>query len=227
MKTETANLLTWLAAEGSETNRAGMARYGITVDRATGVSVRHLRARVRDLRQEFDKQQRDVLGWSLWASGQHEAQIMASMLIDPESLTRKGMDRIAAGFDSWDVCDGYCNNLFRHSRHAHAAAAAWTRRRAEFVRRAGFALIASLAVHDRDPPKGVFTAHLGRIEGAAGDGRTMVKKAAAWALRRIGRRGPGLARQARTLARRLATDQRPPARWIGRTALRELGSGTG
>jgi 3-methyladenine DNA glycosylase AlkD len=134
------------------------------------------------------------------------------------------MDRWAAGFDSWDVCDQCCNNLFSKTAFAHAKAAAWTGRPEEFVKRAGFTLIATLAVHDKAATDKVFKAFLPVIAREATDERNYVKKAVNWALRQIGKRNQSLNREAVKLAKELERLDSRSARWIARDANRELTS---
>jgi 3-methyladenine DNA glycosylase AlkD len=142
---------------------------------------------------------------------------------DPALVTERQMDAWARGFDSWDVCDQVCSNLFDRTPHAVARAAAWSARRPEFVKRAGFAMMACLAVHRRDLPDRVFLGFLPIIRREAHDGRNFVMKAANWALRQIGKRNGRLRRAAVAEALRIARLGAPSARWIASDALRELG----
>ena len=211
-----SEIIEWLRANGSERNRAGMARYGICADRAFGVSMPVLRALGRRVGRDH------ALALELWASGVHEAQILASLVDDPARVTPAQMDAWARGFDSWDVCDQCCLNLFRRTPHAWRRAHVWSRRRAEFVRRAGFALFAVLAVHDKAAPDARFLEVLTAVEGAAGDDRNFVRKAVNWALRQVGKRNADLRRSAISCARRLRALDSRSARWIAADALREL-----
>jgi 3-methyladenine DNA glycosylase AlkD len=146
------------------------------------------------------------------------------MIDDPRRVTRAQMEDWAADFDSWDLCDQVCNNLFSAVRSAGAAARTWCRRDEEYVRRAAFAIVAAQAVHDRDRDDEYFAAWLPRIRRAAADDRNLVKKAVNWALRQIGKRNLALRDAAIAEAEGLLELESRSARWIARDALRELRS---
>jgi 3-methyladenine DNA glycosylase AlkD len=132
------------------------------------------------------------------------------------------MDRWCRDFDSWGICDALCFHLFDKTPHAWKKIAKWSDARAEFVKRASFALLASVALHDKEAPDKLFLDSLPLIERAANDGRNFVKKAVSWALRGIGKRNPALHAAAFKLSQRLTNSPDPAARWIGRDALRDL-----
>jgi 3-methyladenine DNA glycosylase AlkD len=196
--------------------REGMARFGIATERALGVRIPDLRRLAREIGRDHG------LALRLWRTGVHEARILASMVDDPARVTERQMETWARSFDSWDVCDQVCMNLFDRTPFAHAAAARWARREDEFVKRAGFALMAALAVHDAAAEDRRFVRFLPLIEREAVDDRNFVRKAVNWALRQIGKRNDRLRREAVRVARRLAEGEPGPARWVGRDALREL-----
>jgi 3-methyladenine DNA glycosylase AlkD len=197
----------------------GMARFGISTGTALGgISMPALRAMARRLGTDHD------LAMELWASGIHEARLLAGMVGDPRAVTEEQMESWAADFDSWDVVDGTCGSLFDKTPFAYEKAQEWTRREAEFVKRAGFAMVAMLAVHDKGAPDEPFIAFFPPIEREAWDGRNFVKKAVNWALRQIGKRGPALNAAAIGCAVRVQAQGSSPARWIAADALRELRS---
>ena len=196
----------------------GMARVGITVDRALGVSIPTLRRIARGHRRDH------ALALALWTTGIHEARILASMVDDPALVTRRQMDAWVVALDSWDVCDQVCGNLFRSARAVDAAARAWARRPETYVRRAAFSVAATQAVHDRDRPDADFEAWFPRIQRAAVDDRDAVKKGVSWALRQIGKRNERLRLLAIAEAETLLELDDRHARWIARDALRELRS---
>jgi 3-methyladenine DNA glycosylase AlkD len=146
------------------------------------------------------------------------------MVDDPRLVTSKQMDRWARDFDSWDLCDQVCSNLFSRTRQAHGKALSWSRRRAEFIKRAGFTLMAALAVHDESAPNTAFEKFLRAIRHEATDDRNYVKKAVNWALRQIGKRNRRLNKSAIRLAREIQQSSSRSARWIAADALRELTS---
>ncbi len=218
MSGDPREILRELASLANDANRAGMARFGINVGRAHGVPVKTLRQIARSHRRDHD------LAVALWQSGVHEARILATLIADPERMTEEQLDAWAAGLDSWDLCDGFCNNLVRKTPFAWAKADAWCRRDETFVRRAGFSLMANLAVHDKTAPDSDFVALLPLIEAGARDERNFVKKSVNWALRQIGKRNATLHARAVATAEKLLQRGDRPARWIARDALRELNS---
>jgi 3-methyladenine DNA glycosylase AlkD len=163
-----------------------------------------------------------ALAGELWNSGIHEARILATLVEDPARGTARQLDLWARALDSWDVCDQACHNLFLHTPMAFAKAVQWARAKPEFVRRAGFSLMASLASKAKDVADGQFAAFLPLIAEAAGDERNMVKKAVNWALRGIGKRNRRLHKMALAAAQEIAKQGSRPARWIAADALREL-----
>lgn len=211
-----AQIIAALKSQANPANVAGMARYGICTQSALGVPVHALRTLAKQVGRDHD------LAAELWASGIHEARILATIVDHPAQVTRTQMNRWAHDFDSWDVCDQACLNLFRYTPFAFEKAAGWAHAKPEFVRRAGFALMAGLAVKAKDAPDNAFEAFLPLIAEAADDERNMVKKAVNWALRAIGKRNPRLHRQAVTAAEMLQGRNSKAARWIAADALREL-----
>lgn len=194
-----------------------MARYGIRTDRALGVTIYELRPIAKRLGRDHD------LALALWETGIHEARILAGFVDDPARVTKPQMETWVAGFDSWDLCDQVCG-LFEETPFAWAKAREWSRREEEFVKRAAFAIVAGLAVHDKQAPEGVFMRFLPTIRRAATDERNYVKKAVSWALRNIGKRSLPLNARAIESAERLRASSSRAARWVGSDALRELTS---
>jgi 3-methyladenine DNA glycosylase AlkD len=209
-------ILTELKALGSEENRAGQARFGINTKRAYGVSIANLRPLARRLKRDH------ALAAALWATGVHEARILASFVDEPAKVTPNQMDEWVAEFDSWDLCDQVCSNLFSRTPHVEKRIAKWAKDKREFVRRAAFALIAAHAVHGKNVPDADFLALLPLIEKHATDPRNFVKKAVNWALRQIGKRNTALHAPALALAEKLAASGDRTARWIGKDAAKEL-----
>lgn len=212
-----AAILADMEARASAENRAGMARFGITVDRAFGISIPVLREMARPHRGDH------ALAQALWASGWHEARILAGYVEDPAAVTPEQMDAWAGDLDSWDLCDQIASNLFAETPHAIAGVARLAADEREYVRRCAFAMAAALAVHGRDVADPVFIAFLDLARDHARDGRNYVRKAVNWAIRQIGKRNGALHAEALALARRLAADSDPTARWVGSDAARELG----
>ena len=211
------DVLAWLERRGTRKNREGMARYAVTAKKVFGVSVADLKRLGRELGRDHD------LAAALWASGWYEARMLAAFVDEPARVTPAQMDRWARDFDNWAVCDHLCFHLFDRTPHAWTRIERWSRRREEFVKRAGFALLASVALHDKDAKDDRFLASLDRIEQGARDDRNFVKKGVSWALRSVGRRrSPALRAAAVETAHRLAEAEDAPARWVGKDALRDL-----
>jgi 3-methyladenine DNA glycosylase AlkD len=206
-----------LQAEARSDALAGMARFGLNPQHRLGVAVPVLRRLGRQLGRDQD------LAEALWATAIPDAQILAAFITEPQRLSPAGLDAWTRGMASWDVCDQACNNAFaRRPDLAWARLPIWAGADAEFVRRAAFALLASLAVHDRAAPDERFLAALPLIEAAADDERNFVKKAVNWALRQIGKRNDRLLDAAIACAEGLRNRPSRAARWIAADALREL-----
>ena len=195
---------------------AGMARFGIVGELRLGLSVPAMRGIARTLGRDH------ALAQALWDTAIPDARIVASMVADPAQLTARQMDAWVKGFAAWDVCDQTCLNAFCKSPLAWRKVQAWATRKDEFVRRAAFALLATLAVHDKAADDAAFVAALTLVEAAADDDRNFVKKAVNWALRNIGKRNRALRQAAIEAALRIQQQGSKSARWIAADALREL-----
>ncbi len=197
---------------------AGMARFGITGKKMYGVPIPQLRKIARETGTD------PSLARRLWSSGVHEARLLATMIDDPRGVTGKQMEEWVKDFDSWDICDQCCGNLFDKTALAHQKAVQWSKRKKEFTRRAGFALMATLAVHDKKAKDAKFLKFFPHIKRESNDERKLVKKAINWALRQIGKRNLNLNRQALRVARQIKKLDSKAAKWIASDALRELES---
>ncbi len=214
--TNIQSILSLLHSMESEENRSGMSRFGINVERAMGIKVTDLRKLARRIEKGHD------LALQLWDTSIHEARLLATMVDEPSAVTDLQMESWAANFDSWDMVDQACNNLFRRTPFAHDKAADWAARNEEFVKRAGFAMMAVLAVHDRDSGDTVFRKYLDLVERESTDERNFVKKAVNWALRSIGKKSPALWSKAMATIEKIEGQNSPSARWIAADARREL-----
>lgn len=195
----------------------GMARFGINTEHALGgITVADLRKLAREIGREHD------LALELWETGVHEARILASMVDEPALVTETQMEAWVADFDSWDLCDQVCGNLFDRTPFAFPKAVEWSSRREEFVKRAAFAILAWSASHNKEAADRDFEAFLPIIRREATDERNFVRKAVNWALRQIGKRNARLNAKAIGTAERIAKLDSKAARWIARDALREL-----
>lgn len=215
---ELGSALAWLEAHGSQAIRDQYGpRYGIHAPKAFGVSMANLKVLAKRLGRSHE------LAAALWKSGWYEARLLASMVEEPEQVTAAQMERWVEGFDNWGLCDTVCFVLFDRTPHAWDKVEAWSGKSAEFVKRTAFALLWSLALHDKKAADERFEHGLTLIEREAGDERNFVKKAVAMALKAIGKKRPALRGQALEVARRLAQSPPGAARWVGKDALRELG----
>ena len=196
----------------------GMARFGIQSSNSFGVSVPKLRTLAREVGGDHH------LALKLWETGLHDARLLATMIDDPEEVTIDQMDKWVRDFDSWDVVDGSCGNLFDKTPFAVAKAKDWCKREEEFVKRAGFVLMAELAVHDKEAKDKVFLDFLPVIIGGASDSRNLVKKAVNWSLRQIGKRNLKLNKAAVSTALKIQKMESGAAKWVASDALRELKS---
>lgn len=211
--TRVAEALAALQALGTEEGRLGMARYGIVAAKVYGVSVANIRALAKQMGRDH------ALADELWRTGWYEARLLAAFVDDPKLVTPAQMDRWAAEFENWADCDTLCFHLFDKTPHAFAKVDQWAADEREFVRRAAFALLASVALHDRKAADAPFLERLPLIEAASTDPRNFVKKGVSWALRGIGnRKSPVLKAAAQAMADKLAASSDNTARWIGRDA---------
>ena len=196
----------------------GMARFGITPDKAFGVSIPEL----RKLAKEIGADHR--LALRLWVAGYRETRILASMIEDPALVAEEQAESWVHDFTYWEICDQCCMNLLEDTGFAHRKCVEWAARPEEFVKRAGFVLMARLAVSDKKADDDEFLKFLPLIKREASDERNFVKKAVNWALRQIGKRSLKLNRSAIRTAREIQAIDSRSAKWIASDALRELES---
>jgi len=213
---EFAGILKRLKSLSNPSAIAGMERFGITPGKTFGVGIPPLRALAKEIGKDHS------LAALLWNENIRETRILASMIDDPKQLTEAQMEVWVVEFDYWEICDQCIMNLFEKSPLAWQKAVEWAARPEEFVRRAGFVLMARLAVSDKRAKDEAFMPFWELIEKFATDERNMVKKAVNWALRQMGKRNLVLNRQALDLSRKLVQSESKSARWIATDALREL-----
>lgn len=213
-----ARALTALCALGERRNVDGMAHFGIRAKIVYGVA----KPKMDELARRIGKDHK--LALRLWSSGVHDARILAGMIDLSKDVSAGQMEKWVRDFDNWDVCDGTCCHLFVFAAPAWKKAIAWSRRGPEFIKRAGFALMAYLACHDKRAADSRFRGLLPLIEREAYDERNFVRKAVNWALRNIGKRNLRLNREAIRSAEKIRRQGSRSARWIAADALRELRS---
>jgi 3-methyladenine DNA glycosylase AlkD len=212
------DVLDKLQSKAKPDQLAGMAKYGMAVERRLGVSVPEM----RKLAKEIGKDHK--LALELWKTGIAEARIVAAMVGDPDKLTEEQMEDWVKGINSWDVCDQVCMNLFEKDQLAWKKAVDWSEREEEFIKRTAFSLIACLAWQDKKASDEKFIALLPVIIRGATDERNFVKKAVNWALRNIGKRNLNLNEAAIRTAKEIQQLDSKAARWIASDAIRELES---
>lgn len=207
-----------LRRRGKPENLAGMKRYGIATENALGVSLPDLRIIARKTGRNHD------LALNLWRTGIHEARVLAALVDDPAEVTQAQMNQWVTEIDSWDVCDGCCSNLFDKTPFAYSKAMEWSRSDMEYVKRAGFVMMAALAVHDKLAEDEKFGQFFAEIRKGAHDDRNHVRKGVNWALRGIGKRNARLNREAIKTAETMFSESKnsKSARWVATDALREL-----
>jgi 3-methyladenine DNA glycosylase AlkD len=210
------DVLAWLERRGTRRHREALTRYGIHAPKAFGVSMSEMQSLARPLGRNHE------LALGLWDTGWYEARTMSAFVAEPARVTASLMDRWARDFDNWAICDTLCFKLFDQTPHAWRKVDQWSRRREEFVKRAAFALLASLALHDKPAADEKFLRTLPLIEAAATDDRNFVKKGVSWALRSIGHRNVALHDAALRIADRLSASPVASARWVGNDARRDL-----
>jgi len=209
-------ILKKLRSSSNPKNVEGMARFGINPNNTYGVSIPILRKLAKDIGKNHE------LAQQLWASKIHEARILAAMIDIPSKVTEKQMDNWVKDFDSWDVCDQVCMNLFDKTKFAYTKAVEWSLRKEEFVKRAGFAIMASLAVHDKNAKDADLIRFLPIIKRESIDERNFVKKAVNWALRQIGKRNLNLNKEAVKTSKEILKLDYKSAKWIASDAIKEL-----
>lgn len=213
-----AEILDKLKEKAKPEQLEGMTRYGMSVDNRLGVAVPEMRKIAKALGKDHE------LAADLWKTGIPEAMILASMIDTPEMVTKEQMEDWVKDFNSWDVCDQVCMNLFDKTPLAWEKVLDWSKREQEFVKRAAFALIACLAWHNKEASDERFISLLPVIRKEATDERNFVKKAVNWALRNIGKRNPNLNQAAIEAAKEIQQIGSSSARWIAANAIRELES---
>lgn len=214
----TAYVLGELKQKAAPGTIAGMRKFGMTVENRLGVSMPDIRQIARAVGDDH------TLALALWKTGIAEAQIVASIIADPDRITQTQAEQWVKTFKSWDVCDQVCQNLFDKTPWAWKVVRVWAKRDEEFIKRAAFSLLACLAWHDTRATDEHFVALFPIIKSAARDERNFVKKAVNWALRNIGKRNRRLHHEAFQLAKEIQGMDSRAARWIAADAMRELGS---
>ena len=218
MSTSVSAVIRKLKSFANPENREGMRRFGINTANTLGISIPILRKMAKEIGKDH------LLALSLWDSDLHEARILAGMIDDPQSVTENQMDKWVIQFDSWDICDQCCSNLFDKTPLAYKKAFKWSMRNEEFVKRAGFVLMATLAVHDKKTPDDMFMEFFPFILQESCDDRNFVKKAINWALRQLGKKNKNLHSKALETINQLLKSDSKSAQWIGKDALKELKS---
>jgi 3-methyladenine DNA glycosylase AlkD len=219
MNSQTNAILTTLYSRANPKSVEEMARYGIKSTRnVLGVSSKFLFSLTKSIGTNQE------LALELWQTGVYEARILAALIADPKQMKKSTINAWVKDFDNWAICDGVCMHCFRDTPYGHELALKWVKQKKEFVRRAGFTMIATLCVNDKKCEDAVFLKYLPIIKKYATDERNYVKKAVNWALRQIGKRSLKLNAPAIRTAKEIRKLDSPAAKWIAADALRELQS---
>ena len=213
---EYKEIIAYLKSLSNPENVKGMARFGINPENTLGISIPELRKLAKKIGKNHQ------LAEQLWDSGIHEARILACFIDDPGAVNEEQLERWVKDFNSWDVCDQCCGNLFDRTPFAYQKAVEWSNHDEEFIKRAGFATMTWLAVHDKKAADSQFEQFFPHIKREATDDRNFVKKAVNWALRQIGKRNLTLNKKAIELSKEIQQMDSKSARWIANDALKEL-----
>jgi 3-methyladenine DNA glycosylase AlkD len=213
-----ATALTWLRKHSKKSVRDGMARYAIPNDKALGVLMGDIQKLAKQLGRDHG------LALELWETDVYEARMLCAYIDEVDKVAPARMDAQARAFDNWAICDTLCFALWVRSPHAFGKIHKWSNHRAEYVKRAAFALLASMALKHKESTDADYLRCLPLIEMAAADERNFVKKGVSWALRGVGRRSAKLNKASIALAKKLAASEHAAPRWVGKDALRELSS---
>lgn len=205
-----------LKRAGSKKVRDGYARYGIVAPKSFGVPMGKIQALGKRLGQDH------ALAETLWKTGWYEARLLSAYVDDPAKVTAAQMDRWVKQMDNWGVVDTLIFACWDRSPYAWSRIKPWCGRKEEFVKRAGFVMLACVALHDKALPEAKLLASLRWIERGATDERNFVKKGVSWALRTVGRQGPEVHAAALALSRKLIASESKAAQWVGRDALKDL-----
>ncbi|UCF08646.1 MAG: DNA alkylation repair protein, partial [Thermoplasmata archaeon] len=206
-------ILKRLKSQGSAEAVEGMARFGITPKETFGAPLPYMRGLAKEIGKNHQ------LAQKLWKMNIRETMIVASLIDDPEKVTDEQMEDWVLDLDYWEICDQVVSNLFSRTECAYRKAEEWSKREEEFVKRAGFVMMARLAVLHKKAPDTTFEGFLPAIERGSADERNNVKKAVSWALRQIGKRNTALNRKAIQVAKRIKKKDSKAARWIASDVL--------
>ncbi len=209
-------ILTYLKKHGSADVIAKMKHFGIESPKAFGNTAPQLRA----LKKQIGKNHK--LALSLWKTKIYEARILAALIAEPEKVTEELMEQWAAEIDSWAACDTCCGELFCYTPFAIQKVFEWSLRSEEYVKRAGFVLIAALVIHRKEFEDNIFRSFFPLIIRESTDERNFVRKAVNWALRQIGKKNKTLHNESKKIAARLSRSKNSTARWIGGDAVKDL-----
>ncbi|WPP53250.1 DNA alkylation repair protein [Catalinimonas niigatensis] len=210
------DILRFLKSQSGPEYLSSLRRLGVQGETILGVKMPVLRTLAKRYKENHQ------LALQLWDTGVHEARILATLLDEVKEVTEAQMEEWVRDFNSWDICDQTCSNLFCRTPFAYDKALVWSERHEEFVKRAGFVMMAGLSIHDKKVEDAQLAAFFPLIEREAYDERNFVKKAVNWALRQIGKRNATLHTMAMLVAERLAAHELPSARWVGKDAIKEL-----
>ena len=205
-----------LRQEGDPKHALALEKLGVKPRASYGVPPLKMKKIVADIGRDHR------LAQELWGTGLYDARLLASLIDEPEKVTKVQMDRWARQFDSQAICDNCCFNLFHATQFSWGRCVVWTDRKEEFVKKAGFTLMGALADFEPKADDSQFHRFIPIIERCGNDDRLFVKKAAAYALGAIGRRSPALKKMCAETALRMAENASKAAQFVGKEAQKEM-----
>lgn len=212
----TEEILLQLQNNASPKTLAAQEHFGIAGENRLGITAPQMRTIAKNVGTNHP------LALQLWKTKIHEARQIAAMIADPAQTNEKLMEQWLHDFKSWDLVDGCCSSLFRKTPIAYQKALEWTTREKEFEKRAGFTMMAQLAVHDKKASDKMMEQFFEPIIRESSDPRNFVRKANNWALRQIGKRNERLCKKAIDVAKKIQSKNDTASKWIAIDALREL-----
>lgn len=191
-------------------------KFGIIANNSLGIYHKDLKDLAKEIGQDND------IALKLFETNIYEAKILCSKIYNPNDITQEQMDTWVKTFENWEICDSFCMGFFVKSKFALKKTEEWSKNEEEFIKRAGFTIMAAYGFANKNAENKTFERFLELIEVEAYDERIYVKKAVNWALRNIGKRNIDLHKKAITTAKKILQFKSKSAQWIAKDALREL-----
>lgn len=208
-------ILTYLKEAASEKFKENIIKLGIPEEQTLGVSTAELRKFARKIPKE-----KDFL-MQLWQTNYHECKILAVLALKPKDCSDLDINYLMEGITSWDLCDLFCKNILIKQNDFDHYIQSWINSDKLYFKRAAFTVIASTSTHASLSISEI-KAYLKLIENNSDDDRLLVKKAASWALRELGKTNLEAKELAIKTAETMQKQTSKPKQWIAKDALKEL-----